>query len=184
MHRGELDAYIDQHGTVPVAAADGKAGCPVERWDGPYRQRCGMGIDNCYLHGKFELRTPPGVDPPMSQVFGDTIEDQLAEQRERMDAALRIQLNHIPEPLWPFAVVEYPPSSSVDFGVELSGAKNTVTLTTTTPVPRVRVHLTQAQFDRWNNLRAVTGQAKCEPEDLSPFWRVVPDDQQESADDG
>lgn len=41
---------------MPVAAKDGKPGCPEIVWDGPYQFRCSMGIDRCGQHGRFEVR--------------------------------------------------------------------------------------------------------------------------------
>lgn len=43
-------------------AEDGKPGCPVIVWDGPYRMRCSLGAlaGRCAYHGRFA--TSPGSD--------------------------------------------------------------------------------------------------------------------------
>lgn len=45
-------------------AEDGKPGCPVTVWDGPYRMRCSLGasVSRCAYHGPFE--TTPAPIPP------------------------------------------------------------------------------------------------------------------------
>lgn len=42
-------------------AVDGKPGCPVVVWDGPYHYRCSLGaaVGRCAYHGPFA--TPPAV---------------------------------------------------------------------------------------------------------------------------
>jgi len=39
-----------------VSVVDDIPGCPEIRWDGPYSYRCGMGIEECHIHGKFETK--------------------------------------------------------------------------------------------------------------------------------
>lgn len=38
-----------------VALKDGKPGCPVIMFDGPYDYRCSLGVDDCAYHGAFEV---------------------------------------------------------------------------------------------------------------------------------
>lgn len=38
-------------------------GCPAEVWDGPYVYRCGMGVDVCARHGRFEPALRCAVTP-------------------------------------------------------------------------------------------------------------------------
>lgn len=40
-----------------VADQDGKLGCPVIRWDGPYPYRCSLGLNKCSIHGSFKTKT-------------------------------------------------------------------------------------------------------------------------------
>jgi len=42
-------------------ADDGKPGCPVVVWDGPYRMRCSLGatVGRCAYHGQFTRVIPP-----------------------------------------------------------------------------------------------------------------------------
>lgn len=47
--------------------SDGRPGCPVKCWDGPYPYRCGLGADvgRCAVHGPFappEQPTPPAPE--------------------------------------------------------------------------------------------------------------------------
>ena len=47
-------------------ARDGKRGCPVTVWDGPYSTRCGAGaaVGKCAHHGPFATAAPtPSPDP-------------------------------------------------------------------------------------------------------------------------
>jgi len=47
-----------------LAVEDGKAGCPVQDWDGPYSFRCGMGMKGeCHKHGKFDAAPPDRPTP-------------------------------------------------------------------------------------------------------------------------
>lgn len=41
---------------MSVVAEDGKVGCPVTRWDGPYSFRCSLGICKCAVHGQFKVK--------------------------------------------------------------------------------------------------------------------------------
>lgn len=43
-------------------AEDGKPGCPVTVWDGPYSWRCSLGAatGRCAYHGRFARVIPPG----------------------------------------------------------------------------------------------------------------------------
>lgn len=45
-----------------LVARDGKPGCPVTVWDGPYRMRCSLGasVGRCAYHGAFATVTSPG----------------------------------------------------------------------------------------------------------------------------
>jgi hypothetical protein len=45
-------------------ARDGKPGCPVTVWDGPYSTRCSLGatVGRCAYHGEFARPTPHGGD--------------------------------------------------------------------------------------------------------------------------
>jgi hypothetical protein len=47
----------------PLCADDGKPGCPVTVWDGPYRMRCSLGasVGRCAYHGPFARVTSPEV---------------------------------------------------------------------------------------------------------------------------
>jgi hypothetical protein len=55
----EMD-HIEAGPPHPVAARDGRGGCPVQDWlDGTYKIRCGFGITECHKHGPFETRPWP-----------------------------------------------------------------------------------------------------------------------------
>lgn len=46
----------------PKRPTDGKRGCPVPVWDGPYKMRCALGaaVGRCAYHGPFEQ---PDAEP-------------------------------------------------------------------------------------------------------------------------
>ena len=48
-----------------VADHDGKPGCPVTVWDGPYSMRCSLGtaVGRCAYHGAFDTHETT-VNPP------------------------------------------------------------------------------------------------------------------------
>ena len=49
-----------------MTARDGKPGCPVTVWDGPYSTRCGAGaaVGKCAHHGPFATTAPETTDAP------------------------------------------------------------------------------------------------------------------------
>ena len=49
-----------------MTARDGKPGCPVTVWDGPYSTRCGAGASTgrCAHHGPFAVAAPETDDAP------------------------------------------------------------------------------------------------------------------------
>ena len=92
----------------------------------------------------------------------------VANQAHRLIVA---QLRNIPEDLWPFAQLEYA-NPGFDFDTKLDQNRNEVTISTTTPAPRVRVPITTEQFDRWNAIRSEIGAPPFTPDDLPSFWVV------------
>lgn len=65
MAAGYYDRRRDDDGEDVAAlslAEDGKPGCPVIVWDGPYSTRCSLGATGgrCAYHGTFLRPIPPG----------------------------------------------------------------------------------------------------------------------------
>lgn len=61
-------------------AKDGRPGCPVTVWDGPYSTRCGAGasVGKCAHHGKFASPVPPELARTL---------DRLAHMRNQVELA-------------------------------------------------------------------------------------------------
>jgi hypothetical protein len=55
--------------TTDKRPSDGKRGCPVVEWDGPYEMRCGLGasIGRCAYHGPYEQPDAERTDPRKEQ---------------------------------------------------------------------------------------------------------------------
>jgi hypothetical protein len=62
-------------------AKDGRPGCPVIVWDGPYSTRCGAGasVGKCAHHGVFVPAMPAPTAPTTQPEPGTSVEALLAE---------------------------------------------------------------------------------------------------------
>lgn len=63
---GELTDSPNAESGAGLLACDGKPGCPVTVWDGPYSFRCSLGAERgkCAYHGSFATPTSPETSAP------------------------------------------------------------------------------------------------------------------------